>query len=106
MNTQLTMFDQFKRSFHKTIELSSEELRAADKAAKRLETKVLNLMLDGVPRSAPEVQRDIEGTPLIGSIRRALTNLTTEPFGRRLIKTKETSPGLYQFRNCRYKLNK
>lgn len=107
MNQLAISFSSYKSEhFHNTIDLEGEALYKADQSAKSLEERVYNLMKDGKARSAPEVQRDIDGTPLIGSVRRALSNLTTEKFGDRLVKTKETSPGLYQYRNYRYKLNK
>lgn len=106
MNTiQLTFFEEFKRSFHNTIELSSEQLREADKAAKRQEDKVLALFQDGKPRNAYEayVELAYNGETMIkDSVKRAITNLMNAD---KLVKTKIKTKGEYHMGNVQYKLN-
>lgn len=106
MNTiQLTFFEEFKRSFHNTIELSSEQLREADKAAKRQEDKVLSLFQDGKPRNAWEAYCELSNngeTMIKDSVKRSITNLMNAGF---LIKTEVKTKGEYHMGNVQYKLN-
>lgn len=106
MNTiQLTFFEEFKRSFHNTIELSSEQLREADQSAKRQEDRVLALFQDGKPRNAWEAYCELcnQGETMIkDSVKRSITNLMN---AGHLVKTDIKTKGEYHIGNFQYKLN-
>jgi hypothetical protein len=102
---QTSLFDSPTRSFHNTINLPGEELRAADKACKHQEEVVMKCFnLSPHKTLTPaEVHLMIGQQWPITSVRRAITNLTD--LGK-LVKTREQRKGLYgKLNNC-WRLNK
>ena len=105
MNPQLTMFEQYKRSFYNTVKLQGKALSCADTTAKRQEDKVLALFADGKPRNAYEAYVELthKGETMIkDSVKRSITNLMNEG---KLIKTDIKTKGEYHRENVQYKLN-
>lgn len=109
MELQLSLYPQPQPSFHNTTNAKGKELVRLDTAAKSLEDKVLALYSDGKPRNAWEAFRELkikDRTVIKDSVKRAITNLTSEKFGRKLIKTDIKTKGQYHIPNYQYKLNK
>ena len=108
MELQLSLYPQPQpRSYHNTTSAKGKELVRLDTAAKRLEDKVLALYSDGKPRNAWEAFRELkikDRTVIKDSVKRAITNLTSEKFGRKLIKTDIKTKGQYHIDNYQYKL--
>ena len=68
-------------SFHNTINLTGPELRSAQSSAKSQEAEILKLFRQGWQTFTPsEVLRKLDTKAPITSIRRAITNLTTQGF--------------------------
>jgi len=92
-------------SFYNTINLHGEDLKIAQYRANSLQAKILDYFLARPEKrlTPPEVQNKMgENNRPLTSIRRALTNLTTDGH---LIKTGEMSLGPYGAPNFKWRLN-
>lgn len=106
-SVQLDFFQSEPKSFHNTIDLEPEAFYRADANAKRQEDKVLELFKDGKQRNAWEAYKELSArgeTMIKDSVKRAITNLTTEKFGCKLIKTSDKTQGEYQMLNYQYRI--
>ena len=82
-------------SFHNTINLSGPELRSAQSSAKSQEAEILKLFRQGWQTFTPseilrQFDRQLDTNVPITSIRRGITNLTTQGF---LVKLDDTRRG-------------
>jgi hypothetical protein len=97
--------DLFRRpSYHNTIPLAGVGLEVAERSAKSLESKVLKVFQEGRYKdfTPPEISLALGQQYPLTSIRRAITNLTSEG---QLRKTEIKRTGIYGAQNNTWILN-